>query len=96
MNYKAMRQYLMRIELVDNELRVVYLSRDNEEKSIEIPLNKITVDYFGNGKGISSLVSDHLRIELDGKTQLKQYVTIGWTVQDLKETNLKLKEIKIE
>ena len=89
-----MGQYLLRIELVDNELRVVYLCRDSEEKSIQIPLNKMTVAYFGNGKGISSLVSDHLRIELDGKTQLKQYVTIGWTAQDLKETTIKLIEIK--
>jgi len=94
MNYKAMGQYLMRMKLVDNELSVAYLSRDNEQKSIQIPLNKLKVDYFGNGKGISSLVGDHLRIEIDGKTELKQYVTIGWTVQDLKETTLKLIELK--
>ncbi|WP_437398754.1 hypothetical protein [Flagellimonas lutimaris] len=94
MNYNAMQQYLMKIELDDNDLKIYYLNNKNVEKSIQIPVNELTVDYYGNGIGFSSLVSNHMRIEHNGQTKLKQYQTIGWSLVDLKETTKALKEIK--
>ena len=76
MNYNAMQQYLMKIELDDNDLKISYLNIKNVEKSIQIPVNELTVDYYGNGIGFSSLASNHMRIEHNGQTKLKQYQTI--------------------
>lgn len=89
-----MQQYLMKIELDDNNLKISYLNIKNEEESFQVPLNELAVDYYGNGIGFSSLVSNHMRIEYNGQTKLKQYQTIGWTLSDLKETTKALKEIK--
>ena len=94
MNYNTMQQYLLKIELDDNNLKISYLNIKNEEESFQVPVNELTVDYHGNGMGFSSLVSNHMRIEYNGQTKLKQYRTIGWTLEDLKETTKALKEIK--
>jgi len=84
----------MKIELDNNYLKISYLNIKNVEESIQIPLNELTVDYYGNGIGFSSLASNHMRIEHNRQTRLKQYQTIGWTLKDLKETTKALKEIK--
>lgn len=94
MNYNAMSQYLTNIKLVNNNFEISYLNFDNKEISIQVPLNELTVDYFGNGIGISSLIGHCIKIEQRGKTKIKQYSTEGWTNQDLKETVKKLREIK--
>ncbi|MDZ7846959.1 MAG: hypothetical protein U5L96_09395 [Owenweeksia sp.] len=83
------------IELDENVIKISYINLDNKEILIQIPINEMTVDYYGNGKGISSLVSDHMRIEQKGKPILKQYKTEGWTLEDLKETTEKLKGLRI-
>jgi len=94
MNYNAMQQYLMKIEMDDNNFKISYLNNKNVEKSIQIPVSELTVDYYGNAIGFSSLVSNHMRIEQKGEIKLKQYLTTGWTLVDLKETTKSLKEIQ--
>lgn len=94
MNYNAMSQYLTTINFVNNNFEISYFNVNDEEISIQVPLNELTVDYYGNSIGISSLVGHCMKIEQRGKTKIKQYSTKGWTYQDLKETAKKLKDIK--
>ena len=94
MNYKAMEQLLTKAELKNNSIEFTYYNSGMKLEIIKIPINILTVEYYGNGKGISSLVSDHVRIEQKGQTLLKQYKTDGWTLENLKEFTENLNEIK--
>jgi hypothetical protein len=94
MNYKSMEQFLAKAELKDNSIEFTYYNSNMEKQLIKIPINELTVEYYGNGIGFSSLVSDHMRIEQKGKTIIKQYKSNGWALETLKETTKKLNEIR--
>ncbi|MCK0157914.1 hypothetical protein MWU65_12025 [Cellulophaga sp. F20128] len=94
MNYKATEHFITKAELKDNSIEFTYYNSKMERKITDIPINELTVEYYGNGIGISSLVSDHMRIDRKGYTIIKQYKTDGWTLEFLKETTEKLNEIK--
>lgn len=94
MNYKATEQFLSKAELKNNSIEFTYYNSKMKKKITEIPINELTVEYYGNGIGVSSLVSDHIRIEQNGITIVKQYKTDGWTLQKLKETSENLNVIK--
>ena len=89
-----MEQLLTKAELKNNSIEFTYYNSGMKLEIIKIPINILTVEYYGNGKGISSLVSDHVRIEQKGQTLLKQYKTDGWTLENLKEFTENLNEIK--
>lgn len=91
MNYKANEQFLAKIEFKGNSIKLIYYDSKMKRISLEIPKHELTVECYGNGMGISSLVSYHMRIDRNGQTILKQYETIGWTTHLLKETTEKLK-----
>ena len=93
-NYKAMEHFLAKAELKNNSIEFTYYDSKMERKITDIPINELTVEYYGNGIGISSLVSDHMRIEQKGHTVIRQYKTDDWTLKFLKETTEKLNEIK--
>ena len=94
LNYKAMEQLLAKVELKDNSIEFTYYNSKMEKEIAECPINDLRVEYYGNGKGISSLVSNHMRIECQGQTIIKQYKTHNWTHQLLRETTEKLNGIK--
>lgn len=89
-----MGQFLMKVEIENDFIELTYFSFDRKKHFLKIPMSELNVEYYGNGKGISSLVSDHMRIEQNGKTILKQYKTNGWTLEALKETTEKLNELR--
>jgi hypothetical protein len=94
LNYRAMEQFLTKVDFKVNSIEFTHYNSSMERKITEIPINELTVEYYRNGRGISSLVSDHIRIKQKGQTIIKQYKTEVWTLQYLKETSEKLNEIK--
>ena len=60
MNYKAMKQFLTKIEIEKDCIELTYLKFNGPSKLLKIPLNELTVEYFGNGIGVSSLISNHI------------------------------------
>ena len=89
-----MDHFLTEAKLKDNSIEFAYYNSKMEKKIIEIPINELTAEYYGNGKGIASFISNHMRIERKGKTIIKQYKTNVWTLQLLKQTTEKLNDIK--
>jgi hypothetical protein len=92
MNYKAMEQFLGKAEFIDNSIEFTYYNSNMEKQITKIPIHELAIEYYGNGIGFSSFVSDHMRIDRNGRTIIKQYKTKGWTLEELKETTEKLNE----
>lgn len=78
-----MKVFLTKIEVENDNIELTYLKFNKELESLKIPLDELTVEYFGNGKGISSLVSDHIRIGQKNKVLIKQYKTNGWSIEKM-------------
>ena len=93
MNYKAMKQFLTKIEIEKDCIELTYLKFNGPSKLLKIPLNELTVEYFGNGIGVSSLISNHIGIGQRGNILIRQYKTHDWTLELLKSMKEQLKEI---
>lgn len=94
MNYKAMKYYLTKIELDDENLRFTYLEYDEPKPPLIIPIKELSVDYFDNGKGVSSLVSNHVCIGRKGNIIIRQYQTHDWSQELMKSMTENLREIR--
>jgi hypothetical protein len=92
MNYKAMKQFISRIELDDAGVKLTFFEFDEQANVIKIPRSELIVKYYSNGtRGISTFVSDHLRIQQERKVLIKQYVSKGWPHEVLDSVHNELK-----
>ena len=57
LNYRAMEQFLEKAELIDNTIEFTFYNSKMDKRLLKIPTSELTVEYYGNGKGFSSLVS---------------------------------------
>lgn len=89
-----MEQFITKVEMKENSIEFTYYNSKMKKIVADIPISELTAEYYGSGRGISSLVSNHMRIERKGQTLIKQYIANGWTLDSLKETTEKLSEIK--
>jgi hypothetical protein len=93
-NFRAMKVLVTKIEVIKGSLEITYLKFDKQTESLKIPLNEITVNYFCNGKGISSLLSNHIGIGEKGNVLIRQYKTRDWNLEQMILINGKLKELR--
>lgn len=94
MNYRAMKQFISKIELEDNYVKLTFFEFDRQASIIKIPKSELIVDFYSNGKGISTFVSDHLQIQQKRNVLIKQYVSRGWTHDILKSMHNELKDFR--
>lgn len=86
---KKLSKYIVNIELIDEELLIHFVDRYSIQHSIKIPIQDVTVDHVYGSK-----IPPYMAIEEKWKTRIKQFATLGWSRNDLKETTERIKEIK--